>query len=84
MTTLELLYIRWCPRITDIGLESVLTIKTLKKLSLAGLHQITARSLLCLIEAKSLEEVELTNCPAVNNDLLEFLSSKMPKCNIVF
>ena len=84
MTNLTLLYIRWCPGITDIGLESILTIKSLRHLSLAGLHQVTARSLLCLVEATSLEEVELTNCPAVNNDLLQFLSSKMRNCNIVF
>lgn len=84
MSKLTLLHIRWCPRISDIGLESVLAVNTLKYLSIAGLHQVTARSLLCLVEAQGLHEVELTNCPAVNGDLLMFLSARLPKCNIIF
>ena len=84
MSQLSLLYIRWCPRVTDLGLESILTMRTLRCLSLAGLHQITARSLLCLVDTSGLEEVELTNCPAVNSDLMQFLRTKMPKCNIIF
>lgn len=83
MIKLGLLHIRWCPRVSDIGLESVLAIKSLRYLSLAGLHQVTARSLLCLVDA-NLHEVELTNCPAVNNDLLGFLEQRMPNCNIIF
>lgn len=85
MSKLTLLHIRWCPQITDIGLESIISqVKTLKYLSLAGIHQITARSLLYLVEAELLEEVELTNCPSVNRDLLLFLSTRLPKCNIIF
>lgn len=85
MSKLTLLHIRWCPQITDVGLESILgQVKTLRYLSLAGIHQITARSLLYLIEADLLEEVELTNCPSVNTDLLLFLSTRLPKCNIIF
>lgn len=83
MSKLSLLHIRWCPRITDLGLESVMTIKSLRHLSIAGLHQVTARSLLCLIET-DLDEIELTNCPAVNHDLVLYLTSKSPKCNIIF
>lgn len=81
MSKLSLLYIRWCPRISDPGLETVVQLGTLRHLSLAGLHQITARSLLCLIET-NLIELELTNCPAVNDQLLDFLASRMPKCSI--
>lgn len=83
MTVLSLLHIRWCPRITDMGLESVIQTRTLRYLSLAGLHQITARSLLCLVETNLLE-LELTNCPAINGELIMFLASRMPQCNIVF
>lgn len=83
MSRLTLLHIRWCPRITDIGLESLLGVSSLKYLSLAGIHQITARSLLCLVETE-LEEIELTNCPAVNGDLIMFLSAQLPECNIIF
>lgn len=84
MAKLRLLHIRWCSRVTDVGLESILTLRTLRCLSLAGLHQLTARSLLCLTDAEQLTELELTNCQAVNGDLLEFLSSKLPKCKIIF
>lgn len=84
MRKLNLLNVRWCPQVTDAGLEAILTMKTLRVLSIAGLHQITARSLLCLIEADQLEELELTNCAAVNHDLQMFLAKKMPKCNIIF
>lgn len=84
MSKLNLLHIRWCSRITDIGLESLIALNSLEYLSVAGLHQITARSLLCLVEAEQLLEVELTNCPAVNNELALFLATKMPKCNIIF
>lgn len=83
MSKLTLLHIRWCSRITDLGLESLIGVKSLRFLSLAGIHQITARSLVCLVETYLLE-IELTNCPAVNNDLILFLAAKMPKCNIIF
>lgn len=84
MSKLTLLHIRWCPRISDIGLESILAAKSLRYLSIAGLHQVTARSLLCLVESDEFHEIELTNCPAVNGDLLMFLSARLPKCNIIF
>lgn len=83
MSKLTRLNIRWCPRITDVGLKSIIAVKSLRFLSLAGLHQITARSLLYLVEADQLEEIELTNCPAASSDLQLFLSKQMPKCNIV-
>jgi len=83
MNKLVQLHIRWCPRITDVGLESIMRVKSLRHLSVAGLHQITARSLLCLVEMK-LDELELTNCPAVSNELVMFLSARLPRCNIIF
>lgn len=83
MSRLQLLHLRWCTRITDLGLETLAQIKTLRSLSIAGLHQITTRSLLCLPET-GLLELELTNCPAVNSELIRFLSAKMPKCGIIF
>lgn len=83
MSKLSLLHVRWCTRITDLGIETLVQIRTLRSLSLAGLHQITTRSLLCLPETNLLE-LELTNCPAVNNDLIRFLSEKMPKSSIVY
>lgn len=83
MSNLTLLYIRWCPRVTDLGIETIIQAQTLRYLSLAGLHQVTARSLLCLVETNLLE-LELTNCPAINGDLIMFLAARMPQCNIVF
>lgn len=86
MDKLRLLHIRWCARVTDVGLERLCagaSGRSLELLSVAGLHQITARSLLALPDRKQMRELELTNCPAVSADLVAFLAAKMPKCNII-
>uniref|UniRef100_A0A6G1SLW2 F-box/LRR-repeat protein 16 n=1 Tax=Aceria tosichella TaxID=561515 RepID=A0A6G1SLW2_9ACAR len=84
MADLTLLYVRWCPQLTDKSIRSISNMRSLTRLSLAGLHQITARGILSLIDSQQLEELELTNCPAVTCELQQFLSVKMPNCNIIY
>jgi hypothetical protein len=84
MDGLTLLYVRWCSQLTDKSIKSIAAMRSLRRLSLAGLHQITARGILSLIESQQLEELELTNCPAVTCELQQFLSAKMPNCNIIY
>lgn len=84
MANLTLLYVRWCPQLTDKSIKSISNMRSLTRLSLAGLHQITARGILSLLDSQQLEELELTNCPAVTCELQQFLSVKMPNCNIIY
>lgn len=83
MSELRNLHLRWCLRITDVGIEHLILIESLRYLSIAGLHQITSRSLLKLPQTKLLV-LELTNCQAVNSDLIALLEDKMPNCNITY
>lgn len=82
MRKLEYLSLRWCLKVTDLGIEFLLRAPSLRYLSLAGLRQLTTRSLLRLPETK-LVEVELTNCPAVSHELLKLLSDKMKNCSLI-
>lgn len=84
MANLTLLYVRWCPQLTDKSIKSISNMRSLTSLSLAGLHQVTARGILSLLESQQLKELELTNCPAVTSELQQFLSAKMPNCNIIY
>lgn len=81
MSVLRNLHLRWCIEITDIGIEHLIDVKSLRYLSIAGLDKITSRSLLKLPQTNLLV-LELTNCQAVNSDLIALLAYKMPNCNI--
>lgn len=83
MSNISLVHLRWCIRVTDAGLRALLRKKTIRNLSIAGCNRITASSLM-YVPNSNVTEIELTNCPAASNELVNFLEMQKPDLAVIF
>ncbi|KFP23803.1 F-box/LRR-repeat protein 16, partial [Colius striatus] len=83
MSSLRSLYLRWCCQVQDFGLKHLLSMGSLRLLSLAGgvspntptwawgCPLLTTTGLSGLVQLQELEELELTNCPGATPELFK-------------
>ncbi|XP_015785574.1 F-box/LRR-repeat protein 16 [Tetranychus urticae] len=80
---LIILSLRCCPQLSDSSLLSICNLKRLRLLYLAGNPLFTFKGLIHLTHLDELQLVELTNCPAVTDELVQFMRTRNPGCEVV-
>ncbi|NWX39515.1 FXL16 protein, partial [Steatornis caripensis] len=70
-------------QVQDFGLKHLLSMGSLRLLSLAGCPLLTTTGLSGLVQLQELEELELTNCPGATPELFKYFSQHLPCCMVI-
>ncbi len=79
---LKTLNLRWCEKVTDVGLAAISRIQFLENLDLRGLSRITDGGLLLLSSLKYLKLLHVSDCVLLTQRGIEELRRALPLCHL--